>query len=138
MNYPLVVIATQTDQATFAAWRETAVMMVIIAASDDCVNHRRRPFYRALLAAAKRLNAARAEIVKSSKILALAEAEAFRQRDFAQQNMRLDAAIENMPQGLCMFDPEQKLIVCNKQYAELYGLNKEQTKPGTSLTAILR
>jgi diguanylate cyclase (GGDEF)-like protein/PAS domain S-box-containing protein len=54
-----------------------------------------------------------------------------------KQKRQLDAALENMPQGLCMFDVSQRLIVCNKRYAELYGLNDEQTKPGTSLRAIL-
>ena len=32
-----------------------------------------------------------------------------------------------------MFDAEQKLVACNKTYAELYGLDEEQTKPGTTL-----
>jgi diguanylate cyclase (GGDEF)-like protein len=54
-----------------------------------------------------------------------------------QQKFQLDAALENMSQGLCMFDATQRLIVCNKRYAELYGLNAEQTKPGTTLRTIL-
>ena len=54
-----------------------------------------------------------------------------------QTNSRLDIALENMSQGLCMFDASQRLIVCNNRYAELYGLNDEQTKPGTELRTIL-
>lgn len=54
-----------------------------------------------------------------------------------QQKLQLDAALGNMSQGLCMFDASQRLIVCNKRYAELYGLSDEQTKPGTSLREIL-
>ena len=54
-----------------------------------------------------------------------------------QQKLQLDAALENMSHGLCMFDAMQRLIVCNKRYAELYGLNDEQTKPGTKLRTIL-
>jgi diguanylate cyclase (GGDEF)-like protein len=54
-----------------------------------------------------------------------------------QQKFQLDAALENMSQGLCMFDAKQRLVVCNKRYAELYGLNADQTKPGTSLRRIL-
>lgn len=53
------------------------------------------------------------------------------------QKLQLDAALENMSQGLCMFDASQRLIVCNKQYTKLYGLSPEQTKPGTSLRTIL-
>ena len=54
-----------------------------------------------------------------------------------QQKLQLDAALGNMSQGLCMFDASQRLIVCNKRYAELYGLNDVQTKPGTLLSEIL-
>jgi diguanylate cyclase (GGDEF)-like protein/PAS domain S-box-containing protein len=53
-----------------------------------------------------------------------------------QQKLQLEAALENMTHGLCMFDAKQCLIVCNKRYAELYGLHEEQTKPGTTLRAI--
>ena len=55
-----------------------------------------------------------------------------------KQALQLDAALENMSQGLCMFDATQHLIVCNKRYADLYGLNKQQTRPGTTLRAILQ
>ena len=55
-----------------------------------------------------------------------------------KQELQLDAALENMSQGLCMFDAAQRLIVCNKRYTELYGLNEEQTRPGTTLRAILQ
>jgi diguanylate cyclase (GGDEF)-like protein/PAS domain S-box-containing protein len=53
------------------------------------------------------------------------------------QYERLSAAINNMPFGLCMFDAEQKLIVCNQRYAEIYGVSEEHTHPGTPLEAIL-
>ena len=46
-------------------------------------------------------------------------------------------ALNNMSQGLCMFDARQRLIVCNDRYAQLYGLSKELIKPGTTLREIL-
>jgi diguanylate cyclase (GGDEF)-like protein len=61
-----------------------------------------------------------------------------REAELARQNMRFDAAINHMSQGLCMFDARQELIVCNKRYADLYGLPPELVVPGTSLAAILR
>ncbi len=63
--------------------------------------------------------------------------QVFAKRVIEKQKLQLDAALENMSQGLCMFDASQRLIVCNKRYAELYGLNDEQIEPGTSLRAIL-
>ena len=52
-------------------------------------------------------------------------------------NERFDAALNNMSQGLCMFDAEQKVVVSNARYGEIYHLGREQIKPGTSLAQIL-
>jgi diguanylate cyclase (GGDEF)-like protein/PAS domain S-box-containing protein len=52
-------------------------------------------------------------------------------------NVRFDAALNNMSQGLCMFDEEQKVAVSSARYGEIYHLNRDQIKPGTSLAQIL-
>jgi diguanylate cyclase (GGDEF)-like protein len=66
--------------------------------------------------------------------------ELLRQRELQlqTQNLQFDAALKNMSQGLCMFDREQRLLVCNNQYAELYRLPPELTRPGTSLQRVLQ
>ena len=51
---------------------------------------------------------------------------------------RMTAAINNMPQGLCMFDAAQRLVVCNGRYAEIYKLSNENTVAGTPLQTILQ
>src|SRR4028118_282216 len=53
------------------------------------------------------------------------------------QKVMFDMAINNMSQGLCFFDGEQRLIVCNTRYAEMYGLPPECTRPGTTLRQIV-
>lgn len=53
------------------------------------------------------------------------------------QNMRFDAAVNNMGPGLCMFDKDNRLVICNDTYARMYRLPPELTAPGTSFTAIL-
>ncbi len=53
-------------------------------------------------------------------------------------NGQFDIAINNMIQGLCMFDSDQKLILCNRQYLEMYGFSAEVVKPGISLSDIMR
>ena len=53
----------------------------------------------------------------------ITESEKLRKR-FKEQHEQLDAALNNMSQGLAMFDAEQRLIVCNKLYAEMYGLTR--------------
>ncbi|MDH2403150.1 PAS-domain containing protein [Bradyrhizobium sp. SSUT18] len=36
---------------------------------------------------------------------------------------RFDTALNNMSQELGFFDGEQRLIVCNRHYLEIYGLD---------------
>jgi PAS domain-containing protein len=52
----------------------------------------------------------------------------------AQQKLRFDATINNMSQGLCFFDREHRLIVCNNRYADIYGLPRDLIRPGTTLS----
>ena len=54
------------------------------------------------------------------------------------QNIRFNAALGNMTQGLCMFDAERRLVVCNERYARLYGLPPELVVTGTSHEAIIK
>ena len=58
-------------------------------------------------------------------------------RALAAQRDRFDAALANMPHGLCMFDGDLRLILCNPAYARLYELLPDLTEPGTPLDAIL-
>ena len=47
------------------------------------------------------------------------------------------SALNNMTQGLCMFDGAARLILCNERYAEMYHLRKEFTWVGTPLRDLL-
>jgi diguanylate cyclase (GGDEF)-like protein/PAS domain S-box-containing protein len=58
-------------------------------------------------------------------------------KNIREHDLQRNIALNNMSQGLCMFDARQRLIVCNERYANLYGLTKEQTKPGMALRTIL-
>ena len=51
-------------------------------------------------------------------------AEQEKSEQLREQSLRFDVALSNMSQGLCMFDAEQRLIVCNRRYAELYGSDR--------------
>jgi diguanylate cyclase (GGDEF)-like protein/PAS domain S-box-containing protein len=53
------------------------------------------------------------------------------------QNLRFDTAINNMSQGLCFFDGNQRLIVCNDLYARMYKLTRDLVRPGTTLGEIV-
>src|SRR3974390_692549 len=44
-------------------------------------------------------------------------------------NRRMRVAINNMSQGLCMFDGDERLVVCNRRYLDLYQLPGEVGQP---------
>jgi diguanylate cyclase (GGDEF)-like protein/PAS domain S-box-containing protein len=54
------------------------------------------------------------------------------------RNGRLETALNNMSQGLIMFDSAERLVVCNDFYVEMYGLSRDVVKPGSSLRELLR
>jgi diguanylate cyclase (GGDEF)-like protein len=60
-----------------------------------------------------------------------------RKHELERQNIRLDAAVNNISQGLCMFDLRRRLVICNEPYARIYNLTDELVKPGTALDDIL-
>jgi diguanylate cyclase (GGDEF)-like protein/PAS domain S-box-containing protein len=55
-----------------------------------------------------------------------------------RQNVRLQAAVNNMSQGLVMFDAEARLVICNKRYLEMYRLSPEVVKPGCTLRGLVQ
>jgi diguanylate cyclase (GGDEF)-like protein/PAS domain S-box-containing protein len=50
---------------------------------------------------------------------------------------RFDTAMNNMSQGLCFFDGQQRLITCNRRYTEMYGLDAGRVRPGMRLKEIV-
>ncbi|MDI1344737.1 MAG: EAL domain-containing protein [Pseudolabrys sp.] len=60
------------------------------------------------------------------------------EKEKENQKRQNEIALSSMLQGLCMFDAEQRLIVCNKRFIDLYGLSDEHTRPGTPLRSILQ
>jgi len=55
----------------------------------------------------------------------------------AEQADRCNAAIEALPQGVCVFDGQARLAVCNRRYAELYRLDPERLQPGVTWREIV-
>jgi methyl-accepting chemotaxis protein len=47
------------------------------------------------------------------------------------------AALNNMTQGLCMFDGTARLVLCNDRYLEMYALRPELSRAGTPLRELL-
>ncbi|MFL5049864.1 MAG: EAL domain-containing protein [Xanthobacteraceae bacterium] len=70
-------------------------------------------------------------------ILGMSLGGAFADRRLRAQNMRLDTAINNMSQGLLMFDEDARLVICNERYLQIYGLSAKHVKPGCTLRQLI-
>jgi diguanylate cyclase (GGDEF)-like protein len=92
-------------------------------------------FLLAVIAATARISVERTEALRAATV----SASVLRQRDaeLSAQNARFETALNSMTQGLCFFDGDQELIVCNAKYIELHGLNAARVRPGISLSQIL-
>jgi diguanylate cyclase (GGDEF)-like protein len=53
------------------------------------------------------------------------------------EKQRLDIALNNMTQGLLLFDESERLVVCNQRYLEIYGLSSSVVKPGCSFRELM-
>jgi methyl-accepting chemotaxis protein len=70
-------------------------------------------------------------------LVAMAAAVMVRAQALQVHNLRMRVALDNMSQGLCMFDGHQRLAVCNRRYAEMYQLPDDIAHPGTTLRRLL-
>ena len=58
-------------------------------------------------------------------------------RRLRSQNLLFDAALNNMVQGLVMFNSSARVVVCNQRYMQMYKLSPEVVKPGCTLHRLL-
>jgi diguanylate cyclase (GGDEF)-like protein len=58
-------------------------------------------------------------------------------RRVAIQKSRLSTAINNMTQGLLLFDANRRVIICNQRYIDIYGLSPDIIKPGARLREVI-
>jgi methyl-accepting chemotaxis protein len=71
-------------------------------------------------------------------LLAAFGASVLFRRARGRKSTLLATAINNMSQGLVMFDAAERLVLCNDRYLELYGLSPDIVKPGSKLIDVIR
>ena len=65
--------------------------------------------------------------------------ELLQQRASAQRAAeQLNEAVEALPDGFALYDADDRLVVCNHRYRELYAVSAAAIVPGTSFETILR
>ena len=114
-HFPILMMATTTRAAALADWREQIGILISVAGASA-------------LAIAGVLIA----IVRK-----LLEQHRLSRERLTLEKQRLDRAVNNMTQGLLLFDASQQLVICNQRYIEMYGLSAEIVKPGCSFHDII-
>jgi methyl-accepting chemotaxis protein len=71
-------------------------------------------------------------------VLAMAIAAAVAAWRMYKRNALMTVALNNMSQGLCMFDKNERLVICNQRYVELYQLSPEISSPGVTIAEMLK
>ncbi len=54
------------------------------------------------------------------------------------EDMRMRAGIEAIPDGFVLFDQDDRMVMCNARYRELYPNSADAMQPGADFEAILR
>ncbi|MCG2628451.1 EAL domain-containing protein [Bradyrhizobium sp. WYCCWR 13023] len=114
-HFPILMMATTTRAAALADWREQIGILISVAGAS-------------VLAIAGVLTA----IVRK-----LLEQHRLSRERLTLEKQRLDRAVNNMTQGLLLFDAERRLVICNQRYIEMYGLSADIVRPGYSFRDII-
>ncbi|HLZ04769.1 MAG TPA: EAL domain-containing protein [Bradyrhizobium sp.] len=107
-RFPMVVVATNSVDAALADWQEQTRFLILAAALSASVI----AFILYLIVRQiNRLNRdARAEL--------------------AAEKQRLDTALNNMTQGLVLYDSSARIVTFNQRYIDMYSLSRDVVKPG--------
>ncbi|CAN7547241.1 EAL domain-containing protein [Bradyrhizobium sp. LjRoot220] len=114
-KFPLVIVAATTTSAALADWREQINLLIAVTGLS-------------VLAIAVLLFLVVRKLSQQHR--------AARQR-LTLEKQRLDTAVNNMTQGLLLFDSSQRLVICNQRYLDMYGLSAEIIKPGCSFRDVI-
>jgi diguanylate cyclase (GGDEF)-like protein len=127
-SYPLVVSVGVTEESAYATWRRRttfiAIGTLLIAVCTAFLVRALLSQFHALLAS---------ERSRAEGNLRVAEKTAQLER----ANIQIDAALNNITQGVCMFDEHSRIVVFNHQYLEMYGLSHDIVKPGCTLLELI-
>ncbi|WP_245428755.1 EAL domain-containing protein [Rhodoplanes elegans] len=124
---PLVVSSAILESAALAEWRRHAVrigagaLLAFVCALG--LLWALKGQFDSLLASKASLREREARLADKS-------------RELAEVAGRLDAAVNNMTLGLSMYDRDDRLVVCNTPYRQIYRLTADDARPGTPIVEL--
>jgi diguanylate cyclase (GGDEF)-like protein len=114
-GYPVSIVATMSVSAALADWYGQTHLLIGVAA----------------------LSALVITVILFFIVRQLEQQHQFAQRRLALEKRRLDTAVNNMTQGLLLFDSNQRLVICNQRYVDMFGISTDVVKPGLSIQGLL-
>ncbi|MCA6120547.1 EAL domain-containing protein [Bradyrhizobium sp. WSM 1704] len=114
-KFPIVIVATTTTAAALANWREQIGSLIAITGVS-------------VLAIALLLTLVVRKLIQQHRA---------QQQRLTLEKLRLDTAVNNMTQGLLLFDSSQRLVICNKRYIDMYRLSADVIRPGCSFHDVI-
>jgi diguanylate cyclase (GGDEF)-like protein len=118
----LVVTVTILRSVALAHWREQALAIALCAC----------------LALAIAAFLGKALLVQFAKLGEKEGALRLQSQALALSNERFATALENMSQGLVVFDRSGHVVISNARYASIYGIEPGLIRPGVEARSILR
>jgi diguanylate cyclase (GGDEF)-like protein/PAS domain S-box-containing protein len=115
-RFPIVVVATSTVSAALADWRAQTRLMIIAAA----------------------LSASVIALILFVIIRQMARQNRESQARLESEKQRLDTALNNMTQGLVLYDASARVVICNQRYIDMYNLSTDVAKPGCHFYDLIR
>ena len=106
----------------------------ILSANRDDTNHDVQLLDGRWLRVSRNATSDGGFMVVCSDITASKEQEAKLQ----ESNILLDAALDNMSQGLCLFSADEHLQIANRRFFEIFGLDDTQIFAGMTLQTIVQ
>jgi len=58
-------------------------------------------------------------------------------RRMAAERRQLSIAVNNIPQGLVLYDASARIIICNQPYLDMFGLSPDVARPGCSMQRLI-
>ncbi|MDE5451909.1 EAL domain-containing protein [Bradyrhizobium sp. CSA112] len=55
----------------------------------------------------------------------------------AAERRQLSIAVNNIPQGLVLYDASARIIICNQPYLEMFGLSPDVARPGCTIQRLI-
>ncbi|MBR0873830.1 EAL domain-containing protein [Bradyrhizobium tropiciagri] len=86
------------------------------------------------------LRVSRSETQEGGVVLVYSDITTLKEQkaELHETNLRLDAALTHMSQGLCLYNSEARLQVVNRRFCEIFDISPELVLPGMTLQDVLR